>query len=417
MDKIIINIKSIFPFKSGSNGPRRGKEMQELESILDGYISINEGIITGIGLMEEIQRNELPATTKVIDASGQFAMPCFVDSHTHVVFAEPRHTEFVDRIKGLTYEEIALRGGGILNSAKKLQESTEEELFQNAMVRLEELMQLGTGAIEIKSGYGLTVDAELKMLRVIKRLKETSPMVIKATFLGAHALPPEYKDRRTEYIDLVVNEMLPVIQREGLADYIDAFCESGYFTPEETTRIIEAGAGAGLKAKVHVNQFNSIGGLQACVDNSALSVDHLEVMTDADLDALKDGNTLPVALPTCSFFLSIPYTPAREIIDAGLPLVLATDYNPGSTPSGNMQFVVSLASIKMKMLPAEAFAAATINGAYAMEVDSEVGSLEVGKRANIILTNPMDSLDYFPYNFGNTNINKVFINGQLRKVI
>ena len=236
-------------------------------------------------------------------------------------------------------------------------------------------------------------------------------MVIKATFLGAHALPPEYKDRRTDYIDLIVNEMLPVIQEEGLADYIDAFCESGYFTPEETTRIIKAGADAGLKAKIHVNQFNSIGGLQACVENGALSVDHLEVMTDADLTALKNGNTLPVALPTCSFFLSIPYTPAREIIDAGLPLVLATDYNPGSTPSGNMQFVVSLASIKMKLLPAEAFAAATINGAYAMEVENEVGSLEVGKRANIMLTKAMDSLDFFPYNFGNTNIDKVYING------
>jgi imidazolonepropionase len=416
MDKILINIKSIFPIKPGVNGPRSGKEMQELESIENGFISIHDGKIIGIGSMEDINLNELPATTEVIDARGQFALPCFVDSHTHVVFAEPRHTEFVDRIKGLTYEEIALRGGGILNSAKKLQESSEDKLYLDAMIRLEELMQLGTGAIEIKSGYGLTVEAELKMLRVIKRLKENSPMVIKATFLGAHALPPEYKERRTDYIDLIVNDMLPIIKKEGLADYIDAFCESGYFTPEETTRIIKAGAEAGLKAKVHVNQFNSIGGLQACVDNGALSVDHLEVMTDEDLTALKKGTTLPVALPTCSFFLSIPYTPAREIIDAGLPLVLATDFNPGSTPSGNMQFVISLASIKMKMLPAEAFAAATINGAFAMEVENEVGSLEVGKRANVILTHPMDSLDYFPYNFGNTNINKVFINGELQKV-
>jgi imidazolonepropionase len=367
-------------------------------------------------LMKEINLNGLAGTAEVIDARGQFALPCFVDSHTHVVFAEPRHTEFVDRIKGLTYEEIALRGGGILNSAKKLQESSEEKLYLDAMARLEELMVLGTGSIEIKSGYGLTVEAELKMLRVIKRLKENSPMVIKTTFLGAHALPPEYKERRTDYIDLIIDEMLPTIQKEGLADYIDVFCESGYFTPEETTRIIKAGAEVGLKAKVHVNQFNSIGGLQACVENDALSVDHLEVMTDEDLEALKKGNTLPVALPTCSFFLSIPYTPAREIIDTGLPLVLATDYNPGSTPSGNMPFVISLASIKMKMLPAEAFAAATINGAYAMEVESEVGSLEIGKKANIILTNPMDSLDYFPYNFGNTNINKVYINGELRKV-
>lgn len=414
MDKIIINIKSIFPFKSGKNGPRRGAEMQELESIDRGFISINQGKILGIGTMEEIKLNELPTSVEVIDAHGQFALPCFVDSHTHAVFAEPRHTEFVDRIKGLTYEEIANRGGGILNSAKKLQDSSEERLYQDAMVRLEELIQLGTGAIEIKSGYGLTVEAELKMLRVIKRLKNNSPMVIKATFLGAHALPPEYKERRTDYIDLIVNEMLPVIEKEGLADYIDAFCEAGYFTPEETGRLILEGAKVGLKAKVHVNQFNSIGGLQTCVEHNAVSVDHLEVMTKEDIEALKTGTTLPVALPTCSFFLSIPYTPARKIIDAGLPLVLATDFNPGSTPSGNMQFVVSLASIKMKMLPAEAFAAATINGAYAMEVESEVGSLEVGKRANIILTNPMDSLDYFPYNFGNTNINKVFINGELQ---
>ncbi len=416
MDTIIINIKTIYPFKSGANGARRGMEMKDLESIDDGFISISDGKILATGSMEAIKLNELPASTEVVDARGQLALPCFVDSHTHVVFAEPRHTEFVDRIKGLTYEEIALRGGGILNSAKKLQESSEDELYKSAMTRLKELMQLGTGAIEIKSGYGLTVDAELKMLRVIKRLKENSPMVVKATFLGAHALPPEYKERRTDYIDLIVNEMLPTIQKEGLADYLDTFCESGYFTPEETTRIIKAGAEAGLKSKIHVNQFNSIGGLQACVDNNALSVDHLEVLTDEDLEALKKGNTLPVALPTCSFFLSIPYTPAREIIDAGLPLVLATDYNPGSTPSGNMQFVVSLASIKMKVLPAEAFAAATINGAYAMEVENEVGSLEVGKRANIILANPMDSLDFFPYNFGNTNINKVYINGELYRV-
>jgi imidazolonepropionase len=413
MDTIITNIKGIYPFKAGSQGALRGEEMRNVKPIENGFISIADGKILGLGNMSEMNLSELPRDTEIVDARGQFALPCFVDSHTHVVFAEPRHTEFVDRIKGLTYEEIAKRGGGILNSAKKLQAASEDQLYIDAMQRLEELMRLGTGAIEIKSGYGLSVESELKMLRVIKRLKEDSPMVIKSTFLGAHALPPEYKDNRKGYIDLIINEMLPVIKEEGLADYIDAFCEDGYFTPEETELLIKEGAKSGLKAKVHVNQFNSIGGVKTCVDNKAVSVDHLEVLTDQDLELLKSGNTMPVALPSCSFFLSIPYTPARKIIDSGLPLTLATDYNPGSTPSGNMQFVTSLASIKMKMLPEEAFAASTINGAFAMEVENEVGSIEPGKRANIMLTQPMDSLDYFPYNFGNTNLDKVFINGAL----
>ena len=411
MPKIIINIKAIYPFKAGKNGARAGAEMKELETIENGFITFTEEKITCIGKMDEMDITEIPPEVKIIDGHGRFALPAFCDSHTHVVFAEPRHTEFVDRIKGLTYEEIAQRGGGILNSAKKLNAATEDELYENAMERLEELMKLGTGAIEIKSGYGLSVEGELKMLRVIKRIKENSDMVVKATFLGAHALPPEYKDRREDYIKLIIDEMLPAIQKEGLADYIDAFCETGYFTPAETETLIKAGANIGLRAKVHINQFTSIGGVKACVDNRALSVDHLEVLTAEDINLLKNSDTLPVALPSCSFFLSIPYTPARHIIDAGMPLVLATDYNPGSTPSGNMQFVVSLAAIKMKMLPAEAFAATTINGAFAMEVENETGSLEVGKRSNIILTNPMDSLDFFPYNFGNNNIEKAFING------
>ncbi len=411
MAKIIINIKAIYPFKAGKDGARAGAEMRELESIENGFINFSKGKITCIGKMDEMDITEIPPEVEIIDGHGRFVLPAFCDSHTHVVFAEPRHTEFVDRIKGLTYEEIAQRGGGILNSAKKLNEATEDELFENAMTRLDELMKLGTGAIEIKSGYGLSVEGELKMLRVIKRIKEKSDMVVRATFLGAHALPPEYKDKREDYIRLIIDEMLPAIQKEGLADFIDAFCETGYFTPSETETLIKAGANIGLRAKVHINQFTSIGGVKTCVENNALSVDHLEVLTAEDIEILKNGKTLPVALPSCSFFLSIPYTPAREIIDAGLPLVLATDYNPGSTPSGNMQFVVSLASIKMKMLPAEAFAAATINGAFAMEADNEVGSLEKGKHANIILTNPMDSLDFFPYNFGNSNIEKVFIYG------
>ena len=416
MQTLIINIKAIYPFKAGANGPRRGNEMQVVDTIENGFIEISDGKISRLGEMNALDLSSY-SDWEMIDATGKLALPCFVDSHTHTVFAEPRQTEFVDRIKGLTYEEIASRGGGILNSAKKLDEYSEDKLYDDALKRLEELARLGTGAIEIKSGYGLSMEAELKMLRVIKRLKANSPMEIKATFLGAHALPPEYKANRTAYIDLIVDQMLPAIAKEGLADYIDAFCESGYFTPEETERIIIEGAKHGLKAKVHVNQFNSIGGLQACVKQNALTVDHLEVMTTEDLETLKQGSTLPVALPSCSFFLSIPYTPGREIIDAGLPLVLASDFNPGSTPSGNMQFVVSLASIKMKLLPAEALAAATINGAHAMEVEDKVGSLEVGKHANIILTNPMNSIDYMPYNFGSNNISEVFIKGQKQRSI
>ena len=411
MKKIIYNIPSLHRCLPGASGAKRGSEMKDTNDLKNAYLIVENEHISAIGSMDDL-KEELNTFDEVIDASERLVLPAFCDSHTHVVFAEPRHGEFVDRIKGMTYEEIALRGGGILNSAKKLADKSEDELFDDAWKRLEEVRAYGTGAIEIKSGYGLNKEAEIKMLRVIKRLKEKSPLMIKSTFLGAHALPPEYKENRTAYIDLVINEMLPQIAEEGLADYIDAFCETGYFTPEDTERIIQAGKKYGIPAKIHVNQFTSIGGVKVCVDNDALSVDHLEVMNDEDFDLLKGSSTLPVALPSCSFFLSIPYTPARKIIDNDMPLVLATDYNPGSTPSGNMQFVMSLGSIKMNLLPEETLNASTINGAYAMELENEVGSLEVGKRANIIITKKMDSLNFIPYNFSYQNIEKVWINGE-----
>jgi imidazolonepropionase len=329
------------------------------------------------------------------------------------VYAGNREQEFVDRINGLTYEEIANRGGGILNSAKKLNETSVEEIYQQSKARLEEVMGLGTGAVEIKSGYGLTVDGELKMLRVIQRLSQNYPITIKATFLGAHAFPSEYATNHKAYTDLIINEMLPEIAKDKLADFIDVFCETGYFTVEETQQIMEAGIKFGLKPKIHVNQFNSIGGIQAGVKYNALSVDHLEIMKPEDIEALKNTETMPVALPSCSYFLSIPYTPAREMIAAGLPIALASDYNPGSTPSGNMNFVVATACIKMKMTPEEVINAATINGAYAMGISETHGSITVGKKANLIITKPIHSYYQLPYAFGSNLIDTVMIEGEI----
>jgi imidazolonepropionase len=349
---------------------------------------------------------------ELIDATDRVVLPTWVDSHTHIVYAGNRIQEFVDRINGLSYEEIANRGGGILNSAKRLNETSEVDLYEQSKARLEEIMQQGTGAVEIKSGYGLTAEGELKMLRVIKRLKENYPIAIKATFLGAHAFPLEYKENHEDYIDLIINEMLPKIANENLADYIDAFLETGYFSVAETIKIMEAGKKYGLPAKIHVNQFTAIDGIKACVENEALSVDHLELVTDEDLKALLNSKTMPVALPSCSYFISIPYTPARKIIDAGLPLALATDYNPGTTPSGNMNFVVATACIKMKITPEEAINAATINGAYAMGVSATHGSITKGKRANIILTKPIMNFYELPYAFGTNLIERVMIEGQ-----
>jgi imidazolonepropionase len=348
-----------------------------------------------------------------IDATGKTVLPSWCDSHTHLVFAGDRSQEFVDRINGLSYEEIAARGGGILNSAETLQNTSEEDLYTQSLNRLNNVIKLGTGAIEIKSGYGLSVEAELKMLRVIKRLSKESKAKIKATLLGAHALPKEFTGKTSAFVDLVINEMIPKASSQHLAEYIDVFCENGYFSLEDTERILKAGNEHGLIPKIHVNQFNSIGGVALGVKYKALSVDHLEEFRDDDLAALKRGNTMPVALPSCSYFLGIPYTPARKIIDAGLPLAIATDYNPGSTPSGNMNFVVSTACIKMKMTPEEAINAATINGAYAMGISNQYGSICRGKKANLIITKEISGYNFIPYAFGDNLIDLVIINGQI----
>ena len=402
------NIKELIQVRTAPVSFLSGKEMSHLPTIKNAFLVVKDGIISDFGSMDSCPTTKF---SKIIDATGKMILPSWCDSHTHIVYAGNREGEFVDRIKGVSYEEIANNGGGILNSAKKLQETSEEALYQQSKMRLEEIIQLGTGAIEIKSGYGLTSDAELKMLRVIKRLKENYPIPIKATFLGAHAVPEAYKDNKEGYLEMLINEVLPKVAAENLAEYIDIFCETGYFSVADTALILASGKRYGLIPKIHVNQFTAIGGVQVGIQYDALSVDHLEEMRDEDIDALKGTKTMPVALPSCSYFLSIPYTPARKMIDAGLPLALATDFNPGSTPSGNMNFVISTACIKMKMTPEEAINAATINGAYAMGLAHEVGSITKGKQANLILTKPLSSYGFIPYSFGKHQIERVFLKG------
>ena len=383
--------------------------MKELPTIKNAWLLIEDDKIADYGEMNSIPEIE---ADKTIDAEGKIILPSWCDSHTHIVYAGNRELEFADRINGLSYEEIANRGGGILNSAKTLQETPEEEVYKQSAKRLEEVMKLGTGSVEIKSGYGLTEEGELKMLRVIKKLQQNYDIPIKATFLGAHAIPKEYKEKPDAYMDLVIEKILPKVAEEKLAEYIDIFCEKGYFSVEDTHKLLSAAKKFGLKPKIHVNQFNAIGGIQAGIEHKALSVDHLEVMRPEDIESLKGTTTMPVALPSCSLFLSIPYTPAREMLDSGLPLALATDFNPGSTPSGNMNLVVSLACIKMKMTPEEAINAATINGAYAMELSKTHGSITKGKQANFILTKEIPSYTFLPYAFGTNSIESVFINGK-----
>lgn len=409
MKTLFINIKELLQVREQYIDKVAGAAMSVLPKIENAFLLVEDNFIFDFGQMENCPALQNAIT---IDATDRVVLPTWVDSHTHIVYAGNRIQEFVDRINGLTYEEIANRGGGILNSAKKLNETSEDEIYEQSKARLEEIMQQGTGAVEIKSGYGLSLDGEIKMLRVIKRLKENYPIAIKATFLGAHAFPLEYKENHAGYIDLIINEMLPKIANEHLADYIDAFLETGYFSVDETIKIMEAGKKYGMPAKIHVNQFTAIEGIKACVEYNALSVDHLEIVTDEDIEALKNSKTMPVALPSCSYFISIPYTPARKIINAGLPLALATDYNPGTTPSGNMNFVVATACIKMKMTPEEAINAATINGAYAMGVSATHGSITKGKRANIILTKPIKSFYELPYAFGTNLIERVMIEGK-----
>ena len=414
MKTVIKNISELIQTETSARKWVAGKDMSHISTIKDAFIEVEGGLITSFGSMANWNGIEDWNNTEIIDAEGGMVFPTYCDSHTHLVFAASRAGEFVDRINGLSYAEIAEKGGGILNSADKLQNASEDELFEDALARLNELVQMGTGAIEIKSGYGLTLDAELKMLRVIKRLKENTDVTIKATFLGAHALPKEYKDNKEGYMDLVINKMLPVVVKEGLADYVDIFCEEGYFTVEDTKNLLTAANKLGLQSKTHVNQFNAIGGVKSSVDLGALSVDHLEEMAEEDYEALKGSNCMPTILPSCSFFLGIPYGPARRMMEEGLPVALATDYNPGSTPSGNMNFVVSLGCIQMKMTPEEVINATTINTAYAMGVEKELGSICIGKKANLFITKQIPSYAYLPYSFGHNVIKKVMIAGKLQ---
>lgn len=406
---LIKNIKGLAGILEENNQPLRGEEMSQLKTIENAFLAIENGRISMFGKMEDLAGVVDWNNLEVIDAEGKFVLPAFCDSHTHIVFAKTREEEFVDRIKGLTYEEIGKKGGGILNSARKLADMPEEELVEDALKRLELIKSFGTGAVEIKSGYGLSVEAELKMLRVIKQLKEKSDLTIKATFLGAHAFPMEYKEKQDEYVDLVINEMLPIVAEEGLAEYIDVFCERNYFTPEQLDRILEAGVKAGLKPKIHVNQFSILGGVGIGVKHGAVSVDHLEELDENDIKELSSSNTIGTALPSCSFFLNIPYSPVKKMIENNVAVALATDYNPGSTPSGNMQLVNSLACIKMRMTPEQAINSTTINGAYAMELGEELGSITVGKKANIIITKEIPSLDYIPYSFGENVVDQVLL--------
>ena len=408
--QIITNIKQLVNVREETH-LLRGAELAELPVIDNAYVIIEDGIIAAYGEMSQIQNSKFTIQNR-IDAAGQFILPAWCDSHTHLVFAGSRENEFVDKIKGLSYAEIAANGGGILNSAKKLNETSEDELFNQAWNRLEEVCKLGTGAIEIKSGYGLSVEGELKMLRVIKRLKEKSSLSIKSTFLGAHTYPVEYKENHQAYIDLIINEMLPVIAKEKLADYIDVFCEKGFFSAEETETICKAGMHYGLKPKLHVNQLSSVGGIETGIRLDAVSLDHLETLTENEITLLSKWEGVCTLLPTAAFFLRMPLQPARQLIDSAAAIALASDYNPGSSPSGNMNFVVALSCIQMKMLPEEAINAATINGAYAMELANELGSISIGKKANLIFTKPIPSLAYLPYQFGNNLIDKVMIGGE-----
>jgi imidazolonepropionase len=389
----------------------RGAEMKHLPTINNSWLFIEEGLIADFGEMSSLPRN-IPGECLRISAKGKYVLPAWCDSHTHLVFAASREEEFVMKIKGKSYEEIAAAGGGILNSAEKVHQATERELFAGAFKRLDEVIKLGTGAIEIKSGYGLSIESELKMLRVIRRIKEVSPVPVKATFLGAHAFPETFKKDHEGYIRILINDLLPQISGEGLADFIDVFCEQGFFSPDETSRILEAGSKVGLKAKMHANQLSATGAVETGVKYNALSVDHLEMMNDSALNSLQCSNTIATLLPSCSLFLGIPFADAKSLLKRNIAVAIASDYNPGSTPSGNMNLVVSLACMRLKMLPGEAINAATLNGAAAMELSHSHGSITRGKAANFIITKTIPSLDYLPYSFGSNQIDKVYINGK-----
>jgi imidazolonepropionase len=415
MTVLIKNIRELVQVEIQPRQYVTGSEMAKIGTILDAYLIIEGENISSFGPMKELGP-ELEARSgqwhKVIDASGKMVFPCWCDPHTHIVFPGSREIEYIDKIRGLSYEEIARRGGGILNSAVKMHETSEKELYHSAIERLEEIVSYGTGAVEIKSGYGLSTIDEIKMLRVIRKLKESSPLEIRATFLGAHAIPQEYKSDPSAYVDLVINEMIPMVAGEELADYIDVFCDRGFFSVEDTDRMLNAGMKYGLRPKIHANELGLTGGIQVGVKYNALSVDHLEYLGDEEISVLKDSETMPTLLPGASFFLGLPYAPARKMIDAGLPVAMASDFNPGSSPSGNMQFILSLGCIKYKMLPEEAINAVTINAAYAMGVHEELGSIAIGKKANIFITKEIPTLQYMPYAFGSNKVEKVILKGE-----
>ena len=410
MSLLITNIKQLIQVHDYNTTIIRGSDMKKLPIIENAYLYIENDTIIEFGDMSDCEGFDAET---IIDATGKLVLPSWCDSHTHIVYAGDRTSEFVDRINGLSYAEIAQKGGGILNSAKTLQNTSEDELFEQSLKRLNELIAMGTGAVEIKTGYGLTVEAELKMLRVIKRLKQESLAIIIPTLLAAHAIPEEFKTKKEDYITYITEELIPKAAELNITNYVDVFCEEGYFSIKDTEAILEAGKKFNLRPKIHVNQFTILGGIALGVKYNALSVDHIEELSDKDIKALKGSDTMPVALPGCSYFISIPYTPARRLIDAGLPLAIATDYNPGTAPSGNMNFVVSAACVKLKLTPEEAINAATVNGAYAMGISNMYGSITRGKKANLIITKPMNHYSEIPYAFAHNPVEQVIINGQV----
>ena len=410
---LIVNIKELVGIEEKGLMLKRGSEMAETGRIKNAFLLIKGKKIADYGPMDsEACRKYLAENHRIHDVKGSVVMPAFCDSHTHLVYANSRELEFVDKIRGLSYEEIAKRGGGILNSAKATAAASEDELYDMAQQRLDEVMRMGTGAIEIKSGYGLTTESELKLLRVIRRLKENSPLVIKSNFLGAHGIPMEYRGHQEDYVDLVINEMIPLVAAEDLADFIDVFCDQGFFTVEDTERILMAGIKYGMRPKIHANEMAISGGVQVGVKYGAISVDHLEQMGQEEIDCLKDTETMPTVLPGCAFFLNLPLSPARKMIDAGLPVAMASDFNPGTSPSGNMQLILSMACIRYRLTPEEALNATTLNTAYAMGVSDEVGSITRGKLANLIITQPMTQLEFMPYYYGANKVAKMVLNGK-----
>ena len=415
MKTLILNIKQLVQTELSPRKWVAGKDMARLGILENAYLLVEEDKIAGFGKMEDLDREAVYAggdIVKEIDATGRLVMPSYCDSHTHLVYAGSREIEYIDKIRGLSYEEIAKRGGGILNSCERIRKASEEELFDAAYDRIQEIAGFGTGAVEIKSGYGLDTESELKMLRVIRRLKAETPLLIKSTFLGAHAVPLEYKGRQTEYVDLIINEMIPMVAAEELADYIDVFCDKGFFTVEDTDRMLNAGMKYGLRAKIHANELDYSGGVQVGVKYNAISVDHLECMGEEEIACLLESETMPTVLPGAAFFLNMPYSPVRKMIQAGLPVALASDYNPGSSPSGNMKFIMSLGCINYKMLPEEVINATTLNSAYAMGVEEEAGSIAVGKLANFYITTPISGIEYLPYAYTADFIEAIFLKGE-----